>query len=342
MTTHVRDALEGRGIALEFDSQTYQYVVTMKSVLEYAKDKVRKALASEPLWAQKYQLPTPQFRGPEANPIRVLEKTDLAPLTVHIDPEDASDQTTVRLILGLHPLEPQYCYPPNKNHQTVYLQPQRHLLVATSSFGQTAPNRQIVDLREQHEQIVSVLSPGGPPLPPDKVPDDGGPPPYVQNLPGPRGFLDAQATTGMITATSLEPQVEISIQSLQAPYTCKSSPGKLLEEVPVGPYQIQFRLGPDIFSQREIYVQAGEIVVVDPSVALTPLIQEALGPPQQPPTSVVMSESIGPMQAALLPTMLPLLGSNPLTLRTNCLDNSKRWSNVATQPPSATVLCRLF
>jgi hypothetical protein len=311
MTSHIVHALQGQGVALDFDSQSYQYVVTMRSVLEYAREKVKKALESEPLWAQKYQLPTPQVHGPEARAIREVTDMRLAPFAVHIDPEFAADQTEVKLVLGMHALESNYCYPLNKNHGTIHLQPQRHLLLANSSLGLVVPSRQIVDLREQHEQVVRVFIGPPRPEPPAKAPDSGGMPPLLQHLPTPTAMVGSpEPVSGTIRAESLEPQVEISIQSLEAPYTLWSGLARLEKEVSAGPYRVQFRLGQDVFNEREIYVRAGEAIVVQPTVAMTPLVQEAMG--AQPETSsIVVSESIGPIQAALLSTMLPIIGIKP-------------------------------
>src|SRR5207247_2218293 len=105
---------------------------TMRSVCAHTQDRVREGLLNEPMWTQKYQLPSFSARGPDPQPLRRLDSVDARPLTVHINPDEAAARTAVKFVVGNYELPKEYCYPLNHNHDTVHLEPQRHLMLATS------------------------------------------------------------------------------------------------------------------------------------------------------------------------------------------------------------------
>ncbi|MBV9743165.1 MAG: caspase family protein [Acidobacteriia bacterium] len=320
MTTYLREALRGEGLALEYDTERFQYTVNMRSICEHAREKVRQTLRNEPAWVQKYQLPSPGFRGPKPQPLLTFDRVNPAPLTVHMEPEEAATQIQVKFCVGNYDLAAEYCYPINRNHETVHLQPQRHLMIATSSLGIPEPSREPVDVRVTNQ--ITIRLPKGPPLEPggggpappapSMVPDSGVLPGCVQvapSAPG-RGGTMGEAP-GSVEAAAMEPQVEITLESLAPPYQSWKAAQHLTESVPPGSYSVQFRLGPDVFCQQEIFVRSGEQVTVNPTAAVTPLLMEAVPVAAAAPPFLEVSESIGPMQAALLPTILPIIGIKP-------------------------------
>jgi hypothetical protein len=208
---------------------------------------------------------------------------------------------------------PQFGYPPNQNHQRILLQPQRYLLTASSTWGPPEPSRITLDLRRVSEATIRVPPqvPSAQPAP--AVPDAG---PFAPAIAFSTRLTETSRAggeaTGTVRARTLEPQASIELESLEPPYTRRSTTGRLDAEVPAGPYRVRFRLGPDVFNEREVYVGAGEVVTVSPKAAVSPLLQEALGiRADDLPEYAVVSETIGPMQAALLPTVLPILGIKP-------------------------------
>ena len=325
MTSFLLEALRGEGLGLEYDSGTFQYVVTMRSLCAHAREKVRQALRNEPAWTQKYQLPTPVGRGPEPQPLRTFAKVEPLPFTVHIVPDAAADQTEVKFSAGNYDLPAQYCYPINRNHEAVHLQPQRHLLIATSTLGTPEPSRQPVDVRVTREITVN-LPPGPPPTRGAPVPPaPPAPAPVTDSVVLPATVITSEPavkyavapTVGVIEATTLEPQAEILLESLSPPYESWKSAKHLLQTVAPGSYRLQFRLGPDVFSQQEVFLRAAEHVTVEPPAAVTPLLRETVVGTGEAPAWLQVSESIGPMQAGVLTTLLPIIAIKPFDLAKN-------------------------
>lgn len=342
MTTYLLEGLNGEGLALEYDSGLFQYMVSMRSICAHVREKVRQTLENEPAWTQKYQLPTPVMRGQEPRPLRTFQEVAKAPLTVHIVPDEAAGQTEVKFSAGNYDLGQQYCFPINRNHDTVHLQPQRHLMRATNPWGTPTPSREAVDVRVMHEITISVppvMPLGGEPPPPGMptvpppVSDAGVQPATVSAkravLLGPelRFEVNPEADdpiwerlipsvpAGIVEATALEAQVEILLESLSPPYESWKATQNLIQTVSPGPYRVQFRLGPDVFSRQELFVRADEHLTVQPLAAITPLLVETVAGGTRAPTALVVSETIGSMQAAVLPTLLPIVAIKPFDLR---------------------------
>ncbi|HEY1337676.1 MAG TPA: caspase family protein [Bryobacteraceae bacterium] len=346
MTGYLLDGLDAKGLALEYDSEQFAYTVTMQSLCTHARDMVLRGLRNEPAWKQKYQLPTRFARGPVPKPLRKLDDVGTAPLTVHIVPDEAADRTTVKFSVGNYDLAEKFCYPINRNHETVQLQPQRHLMVAASKLGIPDPSREPVDVRVVRE--VTIRLPMGSPMPeqpapPQPPPASGAPPaskpqaPAADAGPAPASFEVDRASfpsgarfietpdpgewrgappipyapAGIVEASALEPQTRVRLESLSPPYETWEGVQRLHQTVKPGSYKVTFRLGPEPFSQREIFVRENERIVVSPAAAVTALLRETVAPEPVPPGDVVVSESIGPMQGALLATVLPLVAIKP-------------------------------
>jgi hypothetical protein len=352
MTGYLLEGLDAKALALEYDSERFAYTVTMQSLCAHAREMVRGGLRKEPAWTQKYQLPTPFARGPEAKPLRTLADVGTVPLTVHIVPDEAADHTKVKFSVGNYDLAEKFCYPINRNHQTVQLQPQRHLMVATSTLGIPDPAREPVDVRVVSEVTIRLPlgSPMSEPAPASAAPPAAPPPPAAPIAPPapkplPAGadgattasfevdramfvsgvrFIDTPelgewrgrppipyAPAGIVEAVALEPQTRIRLESLSPPYQTWETEQRLRETVKPGPYKVTFRLGPEPFSELEIFVREDERIVVSPAAAVTALLRETVAPGSAPLGEVVVSESIGPMQGALLATILPLVAIKP-------------------------------
>jgi hypothetical protein len=332
MTSHLITGMESRDLAVEYD-EMQGWVITMRSLADYVQEEVSQALVNEPLWKIKYMTPQLDAPDPQPSPLLVVANPGKPQLKVHIAPEGAAAETTVAIFLRGQPLLDS-SLPPRQNHESITLTPQRHLLEATSTLGPVAPQRKMVDLRREREVVITVAAPekprshtmgfgfggillGGdydavaaPARPPAAPPAPAAHKPREPLVEVMATASPVPAVEGRVEARALEPQVAVELEALESPRQIWQDEQELIAQVPVGPYRVRFRLGSDPFSEAEIYVKAGETVKVTPRVDAGPLVQEALGLEKAAP-DVIVSESIGPIQAGILPTLLPIIGIKP-------------------------------
>jgi hypothetical protein len=256
---------------------------------------------------------------PIPGPIRIVTSVTKAPLSIHIDPDIAAPQTSV-IVSQRRNILPQYSWPPHTNHETVNMEPQLYLLTAESTIGVPNPQSISVDLRKVNEATFKVSASLPKSATRAKAPESG-PASATTNIDSSgsresRGFApQTLIPVTRVHAEAEELQAIIELDALEPPYTKWSQRKILDQEVNPGPYRISFRLGSDYFSQTSLYVRKGDAVEVVPSVAMTPLVQEALGEQGLAlPRVTQISESIGYIQAAILPTMLPIIGIKPFDL----------------------------
>lgn len=347
MTTDLIAALRGEGSGLAHDPETDTFVVTIQSVRDHVRAEVEARVKNEPAYARRYLLPELDPKGPLPGPLRVIGDVPPVPVTVHIEPEEAAPHTRIALTLGGMPLA-DASYPPRANHEAVPLLPQRYVLRAESGWGVPDPARAMLDARREREKTVHVRRPADPP--PAAAPR-GAPVPTleVRATPAAVATTDVRATPPVgsgrgiawkprmqragggeadappsapaiakesrIVARALEPGVAIEIEQLDPPYRRWSGAGSLSEPVPPGAYRVRFRLGADVYNEMELMVEKGEEAVVHASAAATPLVMDLLDMGDRPPPMVGVSESIGPMQAGLLDTILPIIGIKPFDAR---------------------------
>jgi uncharacterized caspase-like protein len=320
MTSQLIEALDGEGVATDYDDSLGDWVVSMKSIAEQVKHAVGKTLETEPAWLRAYMMPQLDDPDPKTEPLRLLGNVNPKPLTINISPDLAESDTEVSLSLRSFRVK-DYCLPPQKNHQSFDLPPQRYLVEATYKPDRSIipiPNRKTIDVRRDRELEIVVPITGGPPPPSAPTVPTAGPAPDI--LFGTLSYLSpASPGTGMIRAKALEPEVAIELEALQHPYQKWSEFGSLFLQLPVGSYRVRFRLGTDVFNETEVYVKAGELVVALPRVAAPPLVREALQLQESLPSAAVVSESIGDIQAGLLQTMLPLIAIKPFDTQNEIL-----------------------
>ncbi|MDT5271383.1 MAG: Caspase domain [Acidobacteriota bacterium] len=322
MTGILIEALEGTGVATDYDDERSDWVVSMKTVRDYVKDAIEQKLVNEPHYLRAYMMPQLDDPDPKTEPLRIFG--DVAPkwLTINIIPTQVTSDTDVVLRLKSIKVD-KYCLPPQKSHQKFALPPQRYLVEAVYNPDPKIipiPSRKTIDVRKERELDIFVQLPDAPPPPPPRLPDAGPSPPDISfESRGLRSPLIPIEGTGSIEAHTLERAVAIELESLQAPYKKWSESGSLSLEVPTGSYRLRFRLGTDVFNEAEVYVKAGETVKVSPTIAAPPLVREALALREHLPTTTVISDSIGDIQAGLLQTMLPLIGVKPFDIHNEIL-----------------------
>ncbi len=322
MTSHLLDALRSETLAVQFveseeENQPGGWGITMRSLAEYVKFKVEEELAKEPQWKRNYNTPRLEDLDPVPGPVRGFAHAPETNLAVHIVPDAMA--TGTRVVLSYHgiPVEG-CCLPPRGNHEVFRLKPQVYWLEAESRAGEVKPAKFRLDARRVQEARIEVSAlepemsfglpgdpgPGEPSAPVDLTPAQ----PFEELRSARRG----EQTTRVI-ARANEPVVAIELESMDSTRPKIERFGSMDEEVPPGTYRIRFRLGQDVFNEKEICLRPGDTLSIAPTVAATPLVSECLGLDAHThlPPSVVISESIGDMQAGVLNTLLPIIGIKP-------------------------------
>jgi hypothetical protein len=319
-----RGVMTQQGIALDYSDDLRAYVVSPESVAAYAKKRVLEQVGTVPLWQRKYILPTLDHPEPKTRPIRVLEAPPDAALTVRVEPVAAVPDTEVKL----SQLDQPVCaWPPNALGEPWPVKPRRYWLDTTSAAGEPDPAHLQLDVREQQEATIRIRVPGLETLVPRVQPEPGPSPPEVRTTPG-----VVEGGMAQIGVVAKEPQSMVELEQLDPPYGHWSQPHELRQKVAPGAYRVQVRLGPDLYSQAELQVGPGDNVEVTPTFGSSPLLQDLLQG-REPAAEAVVSESIGPIQAAVLPTVLPILGIKPFDRTGELLE---QFQNVVPQYDPAT------
>jgi hypothetical protein len=309
MTGHLLDALEGKGIALDYSDELRRYVVTAESVAAYVVKRVAETVRTVPLWERTYSLPRLDHPGQKTGSIREVAHPPDAPLVVRIDPEAAAARTEV----WLSQMDLRVCsWPPNAYDEPWLVKPRRYWLEATSEAGQPEPDQMRLDVREEQEAVVRIRPPGEETLGLHVSPEPGPSPALVETRDGPpsEGPARTPRRDAAVHVRALEPESVIELERLDPPYTHWSSAHELHEDVPPGAYRVRVRLGKDVYSESELQLSPGQTIEVQPTVGASPLLNELLQGRTEA-TDAVISESIGSIQAGLLPTALPIVGIKP-------------------------------
>lgn len=315
MTRHLIQALGGGPAALDWSDELQSRVVTPSSVHRYVRSKVLKDLAGKPLWQRDYMTPLLDPGGAEGCVLLQVEDPGQLDLTVQIEPTEAAVNTEVWLMLrGNRLYEP--TWPPHLSLEAVQVPPDRYRVRAQCKSAGTlvTSDPEIIDVREQSDVVVRVGPPTG--ARPDRPIEPG--PGTACSLPGHTGVLrgppsqpPATPAAATLTLTAQERFAVADVQGLDPPYASLVAVrlpwrGALRP----GAYQVRFRLGNEVFSQATVELEHGQIAEVDASAAVSPLVEDTVGW-QGPGQSVIISESMGPLQANILPTMLAVMGIKP-------------------------------
>ena len=308
MTGHLVDAVGSAGLALDWSDDLGRYVVTMESVRNHVRARVREAIKDLPYWEQQYMLPELVTTDPQLTPLLEVHDPPKRPLLITVEPGEFTATTTVTLAQRRNPLAGPY-WPPFG--EAVAVEPQRYEIVARCTTGDATADPQTVDVRERSSAVVRVkpFSLAGPAAPQPLPPSEVGPGVARVSESGP-WVGDMAPTTGSVFAQALEPQASIEIEGLDPPYLRRTAQAYIRVEVPPGYYRVSFRLGTELFSVTDLEVTLGADITVKPTVARSPLLEELLGATAAA-ENIVISEHIGPIQATVLPTMLPILAVKP-------------------------------
>jgi hypothetical protein len=309
MTTHLLQALTDDGIGVDWSDDLGSYAITMESIRNCVRLKVKVAVQDRPFWERQYMLPELVATDPPLTPIRIVEDPPLRPLIVTIEPAHAADVTNVALAQRRNELAmPRW--PPMRSGDTVPVEPQRYEIVASSMVGDAVVDPRWIDVRTHSAAIVRVVAPeSGVPSTPDPI-DPGEPGQATVSESGGPPFARPFGMGTGLRAEALEANTVIEVDGLDPPYRRWQAHGQLHEIVPPGFYRVRFRIGAEVFSETELEAVVDSDLTIHPTVAPSAVLAEMLGD-TAPRPEVVLSETIGPMQSAVLDTMLPIIGVKP-------------------------------
>jgi hypothetical protein len=308
MTTHLLEALTDDGVGVDWSDDLGVYVITMESIRNCVRRKVQAAVQDRPFWEQKYMLPELVATDPPLTPIRIVEDPPQRPLTVTIEPTHLAEATSVALAHRRNELK-EPSWPPMRSGDTVRVQPQRYEIVASSRAGEAVADPRWFDARTHSAAVVRVVAPGSGDPPTSEIVEPGLPGRAKITETDPLPAAAAEPET-RLRAQALESNTAIEVDGLDPPYRQWRAHGKLDQEVPPGFYRVRFRIGAEVFSETEVEAVAGSDLTVHPTMAPSAVLAEMLGD-EAVASEVVLTETMGPMQSAVLDTMLPIIGVKP-------------------------------
>lgn len=322
MSRHLVDAVNGRGLALDWSDDEDSWVVTSESIARHVQWGVEQTLSGHMLWKQRYMIPDPRRSGPPLAPLRKVVSPPRRSFHLEFVPPEVAGWTNVRLRLRGQALQ-EPCWPPRRAGEAVELDPQVYRLdVETDQDGVTVDPTK-VDLRlidtATIRHAVDVPRPELGPGPAD-VHIASGQLPFEERA---RVRAQADEPSAVIELAQLNwPYRQWVAAAALQPWPGGTSPdawsprGPILnEQVPPGSYTIRFRLGADVYSAAEFDLVAGQTADIAPKAELTATVSEAL--PLEHDGSVLLSESIGPLRSSPLLTALPMVGVIPFDTTQN-------------------------
>lgn len=299
MTGHLLEALNGQSVAVEYDDDVEQFVISMQSLKRHAEHKIRALLEGEPNWRLRYSLPELRVFGGPASALVTIDPPPQIPLTVHIDPDHEAGDTSIRVLLRGEPIN--VAWPPLENHGNARLRPHKYRLVAGHRRLPIDPQTVSVDLRDCSD-VHFRIRPGTEVGMPVEPPVPGAPNVVVAYKQG------ANANEpGTIKAAAAESTTTVELERQERPYMLVREYGRLDQRVPAGAYHIRFLLGDRVQSEGAFDVDPGSIVTVTPSLEASLLVHESAGTSGFV-SDATFSESVGPMQSGVLQTLLTIIG----------------------------------
>lgn len=311
-TTHLLAGLAGKGSAADY-LPGRGYCVTAQSLHEYARRRVNEALEGYDDWTRTIQMPQISQSNSTVDPLRDLPRPLPRKFAVTVRPPEA--EPAVDLALEVQFGLPVGGWPPEAL-------PRIYELRATLKpgmdqlWGEPAPGLVAVDLREEDGATVSVPPRiSQPPFPASQ-------PQPAQPTTGERGiaravtvtqqagfvhrFMDQRAT---LTVVATDAGARVRLQRAESPWDELEEQPNTPISLESGVWNVMVVLGDQTISATRVVLSAGEkrttraVAQITPATAaLLPPIQGAVATPE----TVMPSETIGPMQGAILPTLLPL------------------------------------
>lgn len=352
VTGHLLDALECRDEARWggggwYDEGQDKWLFDLESLTDYARRRIAPTFAKGD-WQLEYQLP--QCWNGEHRPEPLLARPiGDRPFGIVVTPPEAAP--AVRVLLKLRK-QPVACWPPNINGGTVNLAPERYRIEAelidrsgTWSPPQL-PQPPVVDLRDVGQFSISIEPRAAtaqtdsslnvaPATAPASVKSVGLPPGHTFEM-TPRGtpVLRGERRSdrdrrlpAFLTVQAIDPGVTVHVVRLTGGKEERDERVNTRFLLDEGMWRVEIRLGTDIIGMHEDDFAAGEDYTISANAQVTPALASLLPDPAEeaqlaataPHRVLQPSETIGDMQGAILPTILPLLALKPLDVANQVL-----------------------
>lgn len=296
-TSYLLDGLRGSGQGLDWSYDDQTYVVTVQSVHAHVLACVRAMVQNLPFWKQRYMEPQLVVKQNRLSAMRVVADPPQAGLTVTIEPVEAEAYTNVGLaLLGEPLLKPSW--PPQRSGELVEVSRHRYkvMVAVDPMYGVPSVEPPTIDARVQSTVLVRL----GPPV--LAAPPKPGPGPAIVTE-----VRQQPAPTAYLHAVSLEPAATIEIDGTDPPYQHLRGGPELQANLQPGHYRVGFSVGDELFSTDTIELGRSDVVEVRPTPPVSPLVHDMLVG-QASAEAFEVAEEIGPIQAGIVATMLPLVG----------------------------------
>jgi len=334
LTTHLLHGLACEdaarwGAASYYDEACDKWLVDLESLCEYAAARVGAEIPAES-WEREYLLPRVWSGEKAPGPLREVGELPERPFVLRIEPPEAVSAVRASLSLNRNAIKE---WPPQVSGEPVPLPPGRYRLQVSLAQGVTGwspPSipEPVVDLRACDEvriQVASTQSARGYPPPAAARPVAGIPAGGIRigspntsfgSISQAPSQSNSQLSTprlATLTVHAIDPGASVRLTKLSGGRDHRVvAAGKPISIQP-GWWRVEILLGSDVIEVREEDFSAGQNYERSAMAQITPALAALLPPgaPQLQP-ALTPSESIGPMQGAILPTLLPLLAIKPL------------------------------
>jgi len=319
-TTHLLNGLSGKGAAADHVPGR-GHCVTVQSLHEYVSRRVKESLVGYDDWTRAVQCPDPYFAGPALEPLRWIPRPEACSFLVRVNPPHASAALDLALEFeeGVRFAD----WPPKAPRRLFEL---RASLKPGMDEVWQAPHPDVlaVDLREVESVTINLTpnrinrrSPDArivAPLPYMPTTGPEGTSTFVQTRTAP-GAPKGDGNRAILHVRAADGPVRVRLRRVEYPWTELPSlaPNEDMQ-LAAGTWEVRTMLGDEVISAARVLLASGERRIVSSVAQISPLVAMLL-PPQNDaadaPDVVEPSETIGPMQGAILPTLLPLLALKP-------------------------------
>lgn len=336
-TQYLLRGLRGEGSAAEHIPARGHWVTT-HSLYEFVKLRADQALSKLDEWTRTVQRPQIAHKG-GGWPLRRVTTPSPKALTVTIKPAAAVGDIRVSLevedgivVAGWPPSAPPRIY-----------ELRAALLLGAKGWSGVEPEIQSIDLRERNEATINALTTSDLPAPVAATTAASGAASAVTRdrkidlgviLPL-DGVADAGiAAFGINRASRVISSTKLKVETvdLGAKIVLRRVDGERREiiarpgestVVAAGVWDVLVKLGTETTSTARVVLTKGEhrTIVASPQItpALANILSEDMIYPRERPIAALPSETIGPMQGLVLPTLLPLFALKPFDARNQVL-----------------------
>jgi hypothetical protein len=334
MTRHLLDGLLCRngaawGAASAYDEAKDTWLIDVESLVDYARRRIGANLSPGD-WQREYKLPRVWLGEKKPGPLRDAGTIPHRPFGISVLPDAAAGAVEVCLSVRRNVVA---SWPPIPNRETKLLPPERYRLSARlvdESGDWLLPQLRepIVDLREGECYELQMVGTGAVSEPP-KAPD------VAQAIVADVGatllppIVAGKAQEAIITVRATDPGARVRLIPLARGKEEQEVAPDTAVAVSPGLWRIEVLLGDTLVSVREDDFAEGRSYEVSATAQITPAMAALMPDPEaavrqaaeNPPANLSLSESAGPMQGAILPTLLPALALKPLDVNNAVLSS---------------------